>query len=239
MGSGHSNTGGYVGENRKLDAGLRVKGFHEVLETNASAPTVQLRSIRVVLAVIAYIKWNSREMDVSMSFLRSGPLKRETYAGISNVVEKENVAWGLLKPMYGIITSREVGRKSSRDFLEEERGGEVEQSVKSVFFWVQQGFRYGYGGRFRDPDQTNMDKGILNVSENFETDEKRTAFGAIIDIQVDDLLISGSSELTDYISWEGDTRWIDMGEIKRLIWVCGLGIGRFGFRNHNSGTRQL
>ena len=41
----------------------------------------------VVLAVIAYRKWDFRAADVSMAFLRSGPLKRETYAELPDRVD--------------------------------------------------------------------------------------------------------------------------------------------------------
>ena len=64
-------------------------GFHGFVEANASAPTAKFQAIRVVLAVIAYRKWNFRVMDVSRAFLMSGPLKRETYAKHPNGVEKE------------------------------------------------------------------------------------------------------------------------------------------------------
>ena len=63
--AGYAKTGAYVDENRKLDSRFRVKGFQEFEGTNASAPTVQLQIIGVVLAVIAYQKWNIREMGVS------------------------------------------------------------------------------------------------------------------------------------------------------------------------------
>ena len=68
------------------------------------------------------------------------------------------------------------------------RMGEVSSLDKSVCFWTQHGFGYGYGGKFRDPDLTNLDKGILKVSENFETDGEGKAMG-IIDMRVADLLI--------------------------------------------------
>ena len=44
----HTKTGAYVEENRKLDAGFRVKGFQEFAETNESEPTAQLHVIRAV-----------------------------------------------------------------------------------------------------------------------------------------------------------------------------------------------
>ena len=52
--AGHNKTGAYVGENRKLDAGFCVTWFQEFAQTNASAPSVQLQIIRVVLGLIAY-----------------------------------------------------------------------------------------------------------------------------------------------------------------------------------------
>ena len=77
--AGRAKTGAYVGENRKLDVGFRVKDPQELAETNESSPMVQLQILMVELAVIAYRKWNFREMAVSMAFLRYGPLKRENY----------------------------------------------------------------------------------------------------------------------------------------------------------------
>ena len=70
--AGYATTGAYVGGNRKLHAGFRVKGFQEFAETNASAPTVQLQSIRAAIDVTAYRKWNFRAMGVSRAILRSG-----------------------------------------------------------------------------------------------------------------------------------------------------------------------
>ena len=70
--AGHTKTSAYVGENRKLDSRFRVEGFQEFAETNASAPAVQLQSIRAVLAVIAYRRWNFRAIDVSRSFRGRG-----------------------------------------------------------------------------------------------------------------------------------------------------------------------
>ena len=80
LSAGYGKTGAYLDENRKLDAGFCVEGFQELVEANAAAPTVQLQSIRIALAVIAYRRWNFRVVDVSRAFLRSKPLVRNTYA---------------------------------------------------------------------------------------------------------------------------------------------------------------
>ena len=77
--AGHKKTGAYLDENRKLDAGFCVKGFQEFVGSNEYAPTVQLQSIRLCLAVIAFRKCDFIVMDVSMAFLRSEPLKMDTY----------------------------------------------------------------------------------------------------------------------------------------------------------------
>ena len=69
---------------------------------------------------------------------------------------------------------------------------------KYVVFWTQDGFGYGYGGRFRGPNQEHLDKVALKVNGNFETGGRRTALG-IIAICVEDLLISGISEFIGYI----------------------------------------
>ena len=69
-----------------------------------------------------------------------------------------------------------------------------------------------------------MDNGVLQVNETPKTSDGRTVLG-IIDIRVGDLLISGSSEFSEYISCgaSGKSRRIAMVGINRLIWVCGLG----------------
>ena len=62
-------------------------------------------------------------MGVSISFLRSVRLKRDAYANLPEVVEKDNVSWKLLKPLYGPITDCKDWREAIRGFLEEECGG--------------------------------------------------------------------------------------------------------------------
>ena len=73
-------------------------------------------------------------------------------------------------------------------------------SDKSGFLRTQRGFGYGDVKRFRDPNQTNVDKGILKLRGNSATDGGRTVLG-IISVRVDGLLIFGSSEFIGYISW--------------------------------------
>ena len=85
-------------------------------------------------------------MGVSRAFSRSGPLKRDTYAKLPDAVEKDNIAWKLLGPQYGLITARKDWYGTIRDFLAEECGLEVTPLAKSVFPRTQQGFGYGYGG---------------------------------------------------------------------------------------------
>ena len=78
--------------------------------------------------------------------------------------------------------------------------GRVTPIDKSVFFRALQGFEYGLvggGGTFRDPNSPRLDNGILKVSGNFETSDKRKAFW-IIDIHVDDLLISRIDVFIEY-----------------------------------------
>ena len=70
---------------------------------------------------------------------------------------------------------------------------------KSVFFWTQQGFGYGYGKGFRDRNAPNLNNGIMKANEDFETSERRNAIG-VIAISVEDLLISGSGMFIDRIT---------------------------------------
>ena len=113
-----AKNGAYVDGNRKLDARFCVNGFQEFSDPTAPAPTVQLQSIVLRLAVIADRKWNFRVMDVSRAFSMSGPLKRDTYVKLPAWVEKDNVARKLLKPLYGLSTACKDWYRTIRDFLE-------------------------------------------------------------------------------------------------------------------------
>ena len=75
--AGRKKTGPYLDGNRKLDARFCVDGFRKFAEPNASALTVQLRSIRLRLAVISFRKWGFRAMDVPRAFLRSKHVRGE------------------------------------------------------------------------------------------------------------------------------------------------------------------
>ena len=101
-----------------------------------------------------------------------------------------------------------MARNHTRFLSRRERGAGVTSLDKSVFFWTQQGFDYGYGVKFRDPNPPNLDKGILKINENFEAIDKRKVLG-IISIHVDDLLISGSIDFNDYFL--GNERKIRFG----------------------------
>ena len=116
------------------------------METNASSPTAQLQSIMVVLAVIAYRRWDIRAMDVSMAFLMSWLVKRATYAKLPDGAGKDNMAWEILRPLYGMSTSCKGSYETIRDFLAGECGGEVTSLGKSVSYRIQHGLEYGYWG---------------------------------------------------------------------------------------------
>ena len=68
------------------------------------------------------------------------------------------------------------------------------------------------------PNPSNLDKCILKANVNFETIDKRGVL-RLISIHVDDLLISGSSDFTDYISWgvNENPSCVAMGGIDQLI----------------------
>ena len=54
-------------------------------------------------------------------------------------------------------------------------GGGVTSPDKSVFLRTRQGCDYGYGEwGVRDPNPSNLDKGILKANANFETTDKMT-----------------------------------------------------------------
>ena len=90
-------------------------------------------------------------MDVSRAFLRSAPLRRDTYVKLPDVVEKGKADCGLLTPLYGMSTSRKDLRETIRDFLAKEYGCEASSVDKPAVFWPQQGFGYDYGGGLSRP----------------------------------------------------------------------------------------
>ena len=79
------------------------------------------------------------------------------------------------------------------------------------------------GGPIRDPNLTNLDKGIPELNANSETDGKRKVLRTI-SIRFGCILISGSGGFTEYIAWEANagSMFIDTGVIKRLIYVWKL-----------------
>ena len=107
--------------------------------TNSPGPPVQLKRIRDVLVVVAYRKWDFREMGVSRAFPMSWALKRDTYAKLPDGVEKGNIARKLLKPLYGSSTACEDWYEPIRDLLAKECVGEVASLGQSVFCWTQHG----------------------------------------------------------------------------------------------------
>ena len=146
---------------------------------------------------------------------------------------------GSIKPLYGLSTACRDWCEAIRDFLENVCvcvGGVVTSVGKSIFFWDQQGFGYGYGGEFRDPNSANLDKGILKANGNFETIDKSKVMGAIA-IRVEDLLISGNDVVIEYISkrMKENPMWIDMEKIKSDLFGNGnWKSDRFKFRRRNS-----
>ena len=69
---------------RRLDARFLAKGTQEDVGGNASAPTAQLHSLRVLLEVNAYSEWDSRSMNVQGAFLKPTPSEREREREISH-----------------------------------------------------------------------------------------------------------------------------------------------------------
>ena len=115
-------------------------------------------------------------------------------------VEEDNVDWKLLKPLFGLSTACKYWYKAIRNFLLNERGGEVTPLAKSVFFRTQQCFEYGYGMGFRDKNTSNLDKVTLEGGARISGHANKEIPFGIIAIHVGDLLISGSEMFTEYIT---------------------------------------
>ena len=65
-----AKTASYLYIERRLDVPLAVKSPQWGAGADSSAHTSQLRSVVVLLSIIAYRIWNFGVMDVSMSFLK-------------------------------------------------------------------------------------------------------------------------------------------------------------------------
>ena len=79
-------------------------------------------------------------MGVSREILRSAPSRRDTYVQLPKGVDQDNVAWELLKPLYGLSTACKDWYKTIRNFLSKECGCNVASLDKSVCFWDQKDF---------------------------------------------------------------------------------------------------
>ena len=60
-------------------------------------------------------------------------------------------------------------------------------------------FEYACGAGFRDKNHTNLDQNILEVNEDFETNECRKVMG-IIAIHEEEILMSGKEMFVEYIT---------------------------------------
>ena len=69
----------HIGSGRRLGARFCAIGYLEGAGVNASERTSHFRSFRVLLSIIAYTKWNFREMDVSRAFVKTKPLAGNIY----------------------------------------------------------------------------------------------------------------------------------------------------------------
>ena len=152
-------------------------------------------------------------------FAMSGHLKRDAYVKLPAWAEKDNVEWNLLKPLYGLSAACKDWDDAIRDVLAIERGAECTSLDKSVSFWTQQVFGYGYGKGFRDQNTSTLDNGILTTNEDFETSGERDVIG-IIAIHVGDLLISGNGMFAEYITHRMEENWRRRAirKMKRPIW---------------------
>ena len=91
---------------------------------------------------------------------------------------QENLAWELLKPLYGLSTACKDWYRTIRNFLTDECGGRVTSLDKSVFFWAQEGFSYEYGRRHRAPNKANLEN-EFKVNEISQVRIKEQLWGSL------------------------------------------------------------
>ena len=89
----------------KFGSRFCVNNSQQFAETYESSPTAQLQGARLRLDIIACVKWSVRGVGVSRASPTSEPVKRDAYVKLPDVVEKDNAARGLLKPLYWLSSA--------------------------------------------------------------------------------------------------------------------------------------
>ena len=92
-----------VDNNKIKKARLVARGYEELNEDiPTDSPTCNKESIRIVLAVIASMKWNVNLLDIATAFLQGKNLDRNIYLKPPKQANSPGVLWKLNKCVYGL-----------------------------------------------------------------------------------------------------------------------------------------
>ena len=131
---GHTKTEAYLDGRRCLDARFCVGRFQEaVCVENSAALTAQLQSLIAFLDVIGYRNGISELRIPRGGYSKPKPLDSGIFEFHLLRWENPETRWTLLKPLYGLTTSREECYGDMGYFSVGELGG-VAFLDKSVFF---------------------------------------------------------------------------------------------------------
>ena len=130
---GHKNKGIVRRRESEIIREFRVGRLQEFANKNTSTPTIQLQSLMICLAAIAYRRRNFRTMDVSRASFKLKPLVTETYIQLPQEIEKGNVSRKLTEPVSGLGETGSERGQTVRNFLTNGCGGRSTSFDKSVF----------------------------------------------------------------------------------------------------------
>jgi hypothetical protein len=89
----------------KYKARLVVRGdLQAPTNEDVYASTLAYRTLRILLAIIAYFDWETLQLDAINAFLNS-PIRATIYTGLPPGFDQTGMAWLLNKAMYGLRTS--------------------------------------------------------------------------------------------------------------------------------------
>ena len=177
-----------------MDGRLCAQGYREELSDDVQSPTVQLESVRIIMAVSAVRNWEFGVIDVSRAYLQSANLEREVYVRPPKGAEKNaNTYWKAKKPLYGLSDSTKNWTKTIQAWVESV-GGKKTLSDAGAYVFTEFGSEKFYRIQ-NDPKRHQMEK--LKNEWQMPPDYDKNAqggevFGAIT-IHVDDILYVGST----------------------------------------------
>ena len=179
---------------RRLDGRLCVQGYREELTEDVQSPTVQLESVRIIMAVSAVRNWEFGVIDVSRAYLQSANLERAVYVRPPRGAEKDkNIFWKAKKPLYGLSDSTKNWTKTVQAWIEN-IGGKKTLSDAGAYVFTEFGNEKFYRIQ-HDPERQKMEKlkREWKMPPDYDVDAEGGEVFGVITIHVDDILYVGST----------------------------------------------